>query len=371
MTDDPAFRTGLTLTASELEGVAPTAEWSRWIDAGNAPDSKDGAGFRITWADDIELLASLQPDELMIGLEWARLWPTQKAPSAQEVEFRRDLLRSVRDRGIATWACLVDGALPGWFADDERGFTDAKSRSLLWPRHVDWVGETFGDLVDGWIPMREPRQWAAWGNLVGAAPPGRQRRRDTMDMVTSLDEAELEAERLLRGSAPVATYVTGRTVFGERDNVKATPHADWLHDHLAGDWLGSLAHGSARDAFDRVVVQLRPPICVDGEGNWSAPELSDHVDALLDPLESVAASAGDRAVIVAGDFAGIPDDGANQSEHLFGLVDGAIERGCAGWWQTSPIDGWHWQSGFSTTPGVFDRDRNRRNGAEGFVSLKT
>lgn len=360
--DEPVERVpaGVLLTASELEGMAPTAEWSRWIERGRAPGSNDGAGFRLSWRDDLSQLASLGANEIAVTLEWARLWPTPDAPDQREVEFRRDLLTAIAELDAAPWACLVDGSLPGWFADDERGFTDDKARGLLWPRHVDWVGETFGDLVAGWIPMREPRQWAAWGRLVAATPPGFQRRRDMMTMVDAVTTAELEAERLLRGSSPVATFVTSRAVRGERDNVKAAPHARWLDQHLSAQWTHELSEGRADEAFDRVVVQLRPGISVDGEGAWSAMSGGADAEVMLEALEPQLAAFGGRTIVAAGDLAGRPVDGSARHDHLAALVEGSRELGANGWWQTSPIDGWHWQHGFDARPGLLDRDRNLR-----------
>ncbi len=303
MTTQP-FVFGAALTASELEGVADTADWSRWIRSGRAPDAADGAGFRSTWQDDLAQLASLGISEVMITLEWARLWPTQDAADAREVEFRRDLLETAADLGLEAWGCLVDGSLPGWFADDERGFGDDRSRNLLWPRHVDWVGETFSDLVAGWVPLREPLQWAMWGNVIGATPPGRQRRRDGLDAAMAMRSADLLAERLLRGSAPVATFVTGRPVLAERDDVKATPQARWLDEQLSSEWLAELSDGRGRDAFERVIVQLRPPVVVDGEGAWRSIGDGPDATSMLEGLEPVMAACGDRSVIGAGDLGG-------------------------------------------------------------------
>lgn len=362
----PARANGFLLTASELEGIAPTAEWSRWISRGRAPESSDGAGFRSSWRDDLKQLAELGATELAITLEWARLWPTPGASDDREVEFRRDLLSAAAELGMTPWACLIDGTLPGWFAEDERGFTDDRTRNLLWPRHVDWIGETFSDLVGGWIPMREPRQWAAWGHLIGATPPGNQRRRDMQKMVDAVTKAEIQAERLLRGSAPIATYVSGRTVLGEYDNVKAAPHAAWLDTHLSQQWLDDLAEGAARDSFDRVIVQLRPGISVDGDGAWQPLTGGDEPDALLAPLERVLAASGDRRIVAAGDLAGLPSDESAQFDHLRAMTTGAADAGVDGWWQSSPIDGWHWQHGFDATPGLVNRDRSVRAAAAAF-----
>lgn len=351
---------GASLTASEAEGVADTAEWRRWIDRGRAPAADDGGGFRSSWADDLALLCELGIGEIAVTLEWSRLWPTPAGPDEAEVEFRRDVLQAIRDGGAQAWVHLVDGSLPGWFADDERGFTDDKARRLVWPRHVDWVGETFADLVDGWVPMREARQWAAWGQLVGATPPGNQRRRDTQKMVTALAEAEREAARLLRGSAPVATHITARVVSAVADDVKAAPHADWLRRHLIDDALFSLTEGAAQGSFDRVIAQLRPPIVVDAEGSWHAGTSPTSVDPLLDGLATAVDRLGSLPAVAAGDLADIPLEGAATEDHLDQVISGAMDVGAAGWWSTSAIDGWHWQRGFQVTPGLFDRDRTER-----------
>ena len=355
--------TGCWLTSSEVTGVAPTADWHRWIQSGNAPPADDGIGFASSWRDDLALLASLGVDEIAVTLEWARLWPTADRPDEGAVEHHRDLLTEIRGHGIAAWACLVDGSLPGWFADDERGFTDDRSRRLLWPRHVDWVGETFGDIVDGWITQREPVQWAAWGHLLGAVPPARQRRRDADRAVAAALDADVQAWRLLQGAAPVAISHTARRVVAEPDNVRARPHADWLDHTFHQRWLSHVSEGAASAAFDRVLAQVRPPVQIDDEGRWSEPAGVDPIEAAADAVARIETAIGDRPMVVAGDLADVAIDGENRPDHLRAMLEMASEL-AAGWWQTSPIDGWHWQRGRSVTPGVFDAERSERPEAQ-------
>ncbi len=50
--------------------------------------------------------------------------------------------------------CLHDFTLPRWFAQ-QGAFTVPATRSERWRRHVDFVAETFGDLVGGWQPVNE------------------------------------------------------------------------------------------------------------------------------------------------------------------------------------------------------------------------
>ena len=85
--------------------------------------------------------------------------------------------------------CLHDGSLPGWFAHDERGFPDQRSRRYFWARHVERVGEAFGGRVHGWVPTFEPTRWASRGWLDGDRPPGQ--RDDARGFAAAVEEITL------------------------------------------------------------------------------------------------------------------------------------------------------------------------------------
>jgi beta-glucosidase len=384
-----AVEKGAVLTATEIEGCAPAADWARWIGRGRAPASDAEPGDA---GEDLEQLAGLGIDAVALTLEWARLQPTPRGYDGAAVEARFELLRAARTLGLRVWACLIDGTLPGWFADDQGGFADAANRSLLWPRHVDWVGETFGDLVDGWIPQREPLLWALRRHLLGQAPPGQQDPRAAARAVQAAMLADGEAWRLLRGTAPVATYQTARTIVAQPDNVKARPRAQLVERLLWHPWLSALTEGQLivgdlapvtvehlRGAFDRVVVELRPAIQVGSDGAWG-PYPPDGTagptgwvawpEGMGEALHRTADALGDHEVIAAGSLADVTDDGRARPDHMaavLGLVDeAAATTGVAGWWQTSPIDGWHWRRGATLHPGLIDRQRRESAAAATF-----
>ncbi|MEZ5342712.1 MAG: family 1 glycosylhydrolase [Acidimicrobiales bacterium] len=369
--------TGAALTSAELEGVADTADWSRWIAKGRAPKSADGAGFRTTWADDLRQLASLGISEVMLTAEWARLQPSEDRYDDGEVELRRRMLEHARDLGLQPWLCLVDGTLPGWFADDEGGFVDDRTRNLLWPRHLDWIGETFGDLVAGIIPQREPILTALRQYRYNAAPPGWADARRAANAVRAALLADGEAWRMLKGSVPIATFQTARIVRGEHDNVKARPEAQLLDDLLWQSWTIALSDGELpvpgamttavphlRDAFDRIIVQLRPPVLVDATGGWRPLEPARRLELQAEALARVVDEAGERTVVAAGDLAVAGDDQSGRHDYLEALMAAAENVGAAGWWQTSPIDGWHWDAGFDATPGVISSERTTARAAD-------
>jgi beta-glucosidase len=329
----------------------------------------------------------------MVTLEWARLEPAPGKPDPAALESALTLLQSARDQGLRVWACLVDGTLPGWFADDEGGFDDERARTLLWPRHIDRLGEQVGHLVDGWVPQREPVHWALRRNLLGTATPGRREPKRAATAVANAILADGEAWRLLRGTAPVATYQTARAVVPTVDDVRARPQAAAVEHLLWDSWILAVTEGvldvgnrrsqvdHLRGAFDRVVVALRPAVRIDQQGRWhphpgDRPAGPSGLVALPElQLETLrrAADKLDQPLVAAGDLADVTDDGRARPDHVQAVLEGTIEAAgettVAGWWQTSPIDGYQWERGFTLHPGLIDRQRNETDAAATFREL--
>ncbi len=373
-------RRGVVLTSAELDGVSERADWAYWISSGRAPASLDRGIEPGRWSDDLALVHQLGAGEVVLTLEWARLEPEPGRHDHVAVTLVRDMIADARSAGLFVWLCLIDGTLPGWFAYDEHGFADGRARRLLWPRHVDWVGETFADLADGWIPIREPAHMGVRSRYLDLAPPGGTNGLKGAEAVRDLAIAEAEAWRILRGSAPVATHQTARVFVGEGRNVKAAAHArDWDR-LLLRPWLTGLVDGRItvgdlhgvdcpplRDAFDAVFVQLRPPILLDGDGTWSPHPMANLVETMIGGLARVRDEVGERSVFAVADLAAVDAAGDAGAGYLGELMAGAADLGVDGWFQSSAIDGWHWEAGDRLAPGIVDRDRRPKPAADVFA----
>jgi len=368
---------GAVLTSTEMDGCAPAADWSRWILQGRAPHSGAGSGPgpgpELQAAEDVAQLASLGVSNVALTLEWARLEPRPRRYDTQKIERLTNTLNDARSKGLTVWGCLVDGTLPGWFHDDDGGFGDDHNQNLVWPRHVDWIGEHFGDLVDGWIPQREPIRWALRRFLLAKAPPGSTNSAAATKGVDDALKADGQASRLLAGTQPVAAFHTVRRVDGLVDNIKAAPKARWLRALMNDSWQRAVTEGDLRESFDRVIVQLRSGIVVDADGQWLPHPASGPEMAIAD-LRAVSETLATTPIVAAGDLADVKDSGRSRPDHLRYLLDHVAEAGrdlnVIGWWQTSPIDGYHWERGFELHPGLIDRSRNESPTAEILKSAK-
>ncbi|MCU1355633.1 MAG: glycosyl hydrolase family 1 [Acidimicrobiales bacterium] len=397
MTFPDEFWWGAGMPSVITEGAAPTSDLGAWEREGRLPTSEPGNGFASAFADDLGLLAVHGFGHLRLTLDWARLEPTNGHHDAEAIEHLRLVLGVARDAGLSVWGCLHDGPLPGWFAHDERGFRDERSRRYFWARHVEFVGEAFGDLVHGWVPVHEPSRWAMQGWLDGSRPPGG--RDDSEAFAASLEAIHLAtveaALRLRGGGRPVASSHWLVPVFPARLDPGSPPTADAeamasvVDETLRRSWLRMIEEQTlvvpgrapvevprAREAFDVIGFSYRHALAVRGDGALlpypqtlavGADGQVAWAEGLAVVLHQLADALPERDLLVTG-LGLATDDEARREDHLreaLAIASEAVDDGMKlrGLWWDSPIDA---RSGASAGPGrrgLFGENRDPRPAA--------
>lgn len=282
------------------ERPAPASDLARWLadrgDGGSdlrAPVGPATADVVATApvAERLDQLVAEGVRALRVTLDWARLEPANGRVDADAVEHLRAALTLARDRGFAVWGCLHAGALPGWFAHDERGFSDDRTRRYHWARHVETMGEVASDLVDGWIPVMEPTRWAKRAWLDGTRPPSKID--DGGGFARNLEGIHLAAveaaHRLRESGRPVASAQWLVPVFPAREDPRLPPTAEAevatgeVDEVLRGSWLRLLTEETlvvpgrspvevpgARHAFDVIGFTYRHAVAVGADRSWSS-----------------------------------------------------------------------------------------------------
>ncbi len=384
------FWWGTTSASTSCEGAAPASDWAAWERDGRVPPSGDGNGFAVEHAADLARLAGAGLPHHRLTLEWARLEPEPGRRDGDAVDHYRRVLTAARDAGIAPWACLHHVSLPGWFSIDERGFPDERSRGYYWPRHVDFVAEAFGDLVEGWTPVHDPYGYAVGGFLTGVAPPGRREPRLFAEALEATHLADLDAARRLRQ--------TGRPVLAVRTvspltPADATPEAEVVTGRIDramwGCWIEALRDGvlavpgrapiespAMQEAIDLVGISYFGAAAVGADGQVGPYPPDARVGALgYAPwseglglvLHRLAEELPGLPLVVADHGVGTDDDGwrAEVLRDSLAQVAGAVADGIEvrGFFHRSAVDGYEWQHGFDVPFGLWDRDRTPRTGS--------
>ncbi len=380
---------GTGASSTQCEGAAPASDWWDWERSGHAPLSGGGNGFATRFAEDFGLLAGLGLVHHRLSLEWARLEPEPGRHDPGAVAHYRSVLTVARDAGVSPWVCLHHFTLPRWFLQTG-GFAVARNRIDLWGRHVDFVAETFGDLVDGWQPVNETNYYARAAYGGRGWPPGHDDRQEVAMVHEAMHLAAAEAAvRLRQTGAPVSSIFGLSPIVPQDDDPTTTALAQKLYDYYWEPGIGLFGHGVLRvpgrppverpdlaGSFDlfgfsyyaAMGVQggrlaLHPPhapVSPLGYGIWA-----DGVGLVLDRL---AAELPDTPLLVAEFGIGTDDDDvrATYLERGLAVVHGAIARGVdvRGLFHWTAVDNYEWLHGYDVAFGIIRADRTVRASAK-------
>ena len=383
------FMWGTGASSTQCEGAAPASDWWQWERDGHAPLSGDGNGFAARHAEDFALLAELGLTHHRLSIEWARVEPERGRHDDAAVAHYRDVLRAARDAGVTPWVCLHHFTLPRWFADDG-GFLDDANWTDHWTRHVDFVAETFGDLVGGWQPVNETNYYGDVAYGGGGWPPGRKDsdERARADEAIQLANAEA-AQRLRATGAPVAS-IFGLTACVAQDEAPESAAAvDAFYDKSWAPGLGLFRDGVLRvpgrapverpdlaGAFDLIGFSYYTTMGIrDGrparhppDGPRSPLGYGIFPDGLGLVLERLHAEVPDAPLLVAEYGIGTDDDDqrADYLRRGLAIVHDALGRGIdvRGFLHWTAVDNYEWLHGYDVRFGLIDGDRNVRASAD-------
>jgi beta-glucosidase len=362
MADQPfpqTFLWGTTSSSTGCEGVSNRADWSAWENEGRVPRSSDGNGWTTNFADDVELLRSLGTNAIRITIEWARIEPEAGTIDDEAVDRYRRMLEAAGQAGLAPWVTLHHGSLPGWFADDARGFRDEHARGYFWPRHVDRCAEWFEDVVSGWVAIDDPTGWALRGHLWGTRPPGQRDPLKARAALLGAIDANHAAWKLLRGGrAPTMCVVAVHSPHVARGSDENDL------DVVAWAYLGALQHG----LLDLPSIgSIEMPELVESYDYLGIAHVVDGQSRRGEPARMTEcvyriADAGDpRPIIIAANGIATDDEDA-RDEYVRGVteqlrllrIDGVD---VVGYFHHSGIDGYEWNDGFGQPRGLINRAR--------------
>ena len=245
------FRWGVSTAAYQIEGAAHEGGRgvSIWDTFSHTPgltlngDTGDIACDHYhRWESDLDLMASLGIGAYRLSLSWARLQPTGWGELNPEgVEFYRQLLVGIRDRGMSALVTLYHWDLPQ-VLEDAGGWPN-RDTAYHFAQFARLVAEQLGDLADEWITLNEPWCVSFLGYGYGAHAPGRTSVRDAVAAAHHLNLAHGLALAEFRRVNPALKVGISNIV------TDIVPASDTVEDRLA---VGRLDAASNRIFLDPV-----------------------------------------------------------------------------------------------------------------------
>jgi beta-glucosidase len=382
------FMWGTGASSTQCEGAAPASDWWQWEQQGLVPISGEGNGFAKRFAEDFSIYSDLGLTHHRLSIEWARVEPEEGVHDAAAIAHYREMLTAAREAGVTPWVCLHHFTLPKWFAD-AGAFVHERNRTERWARHVDFIAETFGDLVGGWQPVNETNYYP----LIDA------RYRTGVEGYTDLEALATvtEAIQLATAEAAVRLKQTGvpvSSIFGLScevaldDEPATTAKVDQLRAMNWDAGIGLFRDGILRTmgrqpierpdlagSFDLLgfsfyaTIGVRAGEMVPYPVGAPVSPLGYGIDAggLGRVLDRLATELPDTPLLVAEYGIGTDDDAVRAQYLVDGLaeVSGALSRGTdvRGFFHWTGVDNYEWRHGYDVSFGIVDQERQVRPSA--------
>lgn len=169
----PGFWWGTATAGHQFEGNNIHSNWWEWEKLGLVDDgsvSGRACDYWNRYESDHDLLLELGQQGLRLGIEWARLEPTEGTFDDEALAHYVAILTDLQEKGLRVCLTLNHWVLPNWLA--EAGGWLAPQALDRWTRLVRHVVPALAPHVDLWVTLNEPMVPVLAGYLAGYHPPG-------------------------------------------------------------------------------------------------------------------------------------------------------------------------------------------------------
>ena len=122
------------------------------------------------WREDVALIADIGLDAYRFSIAWPRVMDANGKPNQQGLDFYRQLLELLQEKGIKTYVTLYHWDLPQYLQD--RGGWINRDIAYRFADYADLVSRQFRGLVNAWTTLNEPWVAANLGHASGLHAPG-------------------------------------------------------------------------------------------------------------------------------------------------------------------------------------------------------
>ena len=193
------FYWGAATASYQVEGGIENCDWAKAARDGKVPPCGRACDHYNRYEADFDIAKSLGHNAHRFSVEWARIEPEQGVFNEAEIEHYREVLKSLRARGITPFITLWHFTLPLWFS--ESGGFERKDSPEIFARYCAFVVSRLGDLCSDFSTINEPSVYGSNGWLRGSWPPFK--RFALTDLVAITNSGKQYEARPTKGLGPV------------------------------------------------------------------------------------------------------------------------------------------------------------------------
>jgi beta-glucosidase len=201
------FLWGSATSAYQVEGQNFNNDWWDWEQTPGHIRNNDSSRMACDWRggryhEDLQRAQALGHNTHRLSVEWSRIEPSEGQWDANALQFYRDVLKELRQRGMVPLVDLHHFTNPRWLAT--KGGWKNPATVEYFARYARTVVRELGDLCTFWITFNEPNAYAYQCYAAGAWPPQDQDLRTALAALAVMVRAHAAAYHSIKMVQPEA-----------------------------------------------------------------------------------------------------------------------------------------------------------------------
>ncbi len=212
----PDFKWGVAAAAYQTEGAWNTdgkseSNWDYFSripgNIANGENADVSADFYHRYAEDIDLIKSMNFKVFRFSVAWSRILPAGTgAVNAKGIDFYHRVIDKCLSAGLEPWVTVYHWDMPQ-VLEAQGGWTNRKIIGWF-SEYVDVLSKEYGGKVKNWMVMNEQLAFTGNGYMNGVFPPGKKSIGAFMKAVHHATVANAEGGRIIRKNVPDANIGT-------------------------------------------------------------------------------------------------------------------------------------------------------------------
>lgn len=226
------FLWGAACASYQVEGGIENNDWAEAARAGKVPVCGSACDHYNKYESDFDTAQKLGHNCHRISIEWSRIEPEEGKFDQEEVAHYRNVINSLKVRGLEPFVTFWHFTQPVWFSKDG-GFENKKSIERF-KNYVEFVTKEILDDVIYVQTINEPLIWAGNGYLRGYWPPFKKSWLRYLRVMKNQIKAHNECYRVIKLIRPdMQVSVAAHNMYFEARGINpfnyvAVPVYSWL-----------------------------------------------------------------------------------------------------------------------------------------------
>src|SRR5574340_910812 len=255
------FLWGTATASHQVEGSNANNNWSAWEVQEGRILSGHTAGLACDWwggrwKEDFDRAVETGQNAHRLSIEWSRVQPRPDVWDEAAIDYYRQILRGLRQRGLTAMVTLHHFTDPLWLT--EMGAWENDQTPALFEKYVYKMVEALKEYTTLWVTINEPNVYAILGYFFEIFPPAKSDLKTCSIVLKNMIRGHAAAYRSIHSLQPDASVGIALNYQSFQPAHAWLPLDRWLarflHNNYNAAFTNTLRTGKFKFVFDTEAI---------------------------------------------------------------------------------------------------------------------